>query len=406
MSKNANDVVIVGFARSPFDVFGGVLKSTPSAQLGEWEIRELLKRTGLAPEQIDEVNLGMCNQLEAGTQTNIIARQALLLAGLPDSTLSITLDRACCAGSTCLQQSWKNLKLGEVELSLVVGVENLSNTPYYFPSKYRWEGFRFGDVNAVDWLYGGGYKIQNPVAVDAGEVAVEYGITREMQDEWAVRSHKLYFEAFDRGDFADEIFPLTVPQGKKPPIIFDTDAAPRRNTSVEIISKLPTVYGSPTITAGNAPGMNAGVAGLVVTTRKKAEELELPIYAQLLRVASTANPPREIAVAPAAAIKKGLAVTGLKLEDMKVIEINEAFAAMPLVSTKILGEYDPIKIQKLRDITNVLGGAVAVGHPVGASGPRIAMQAINELRRRGGGYGVAAICGGLAQGDAMIFKVD
>jgi len=175
---------------------------------------------------------------------------------------------------------------------------------------------------------------------------------------------------------------------------------------VEIISKLPTVYGSPTITAGNAPGMNAGVAGLVVTTRKKAEELELPIYAQLLRVASTANPPREIAVAPAAAIKKGLAVTGLKLEDMKVIEINEAFAAMPLVSTKILGEYDPIKIQKLRDITNVLGGAVAVGHPVGASGPRIAMQAINELRRRGGGYGVAAICGGLAQGDAMIFKVD
>jgi acetyl-CoA C-acetyltransferase len=407
MAKKDDDIVIVAAARSPFDVFGGVLREVSSPVLGQWAIQEMLKRTGLKPEQIDEVNLGMCVQMEAGTHTNVIARQALLLAGLPPTTLSITIDRACCAGSTCMQQSWKNLKMGEVEISLVVGLESPSNSPLYIPAKYRFEGFRMGDVKIIDWLYGAGYKMQNPVSVDAGEVAVENGITREMQDEWALRSHKLYFEAYDRGDFKDEIFPVTVPaQGKKPPVVFDMDAGPRRDTTLEKLAKLSTVYGSPTVTAGNAPGVNTGTIGMVIMKRVTAQNLGLPILAELIRVVSTANPPREIAVAPFSAIRKAMQVTGLNLDDFKVIEINEAFAVMPLLSTKLLADGDPVKTEELRKRTNVLGGAVAVGHPVGASGPRIGMQCFDELRRRGGGYGVAAICGGLAQGDAMVFRVD
>jgi len=181
---------------------------------------------------------------------------------------------------------------------------------------------------------------------------------------------------------------------------------PRPGTSVEALAKLRTVYGSPTVTGGNAPGLSTGAAGVIVTTRKKAAELGLEAFATVVRVQSIATNHREIAVAPAIAIRKALQTTGLKLDDIKVIEINEAFAAMPLVSTKILAEGDETTTQKLRDITNMDGGAVALGHPVGASGLRITMHAMNILRRQGGGYAIAAICGGLAQGDAVVIKVD
>lgn len=404
---SSTDVVIVASARTPFDRFGGVTKNVPSVQLAAWTIAELVKRSGLPPERIDEVNLGQCVLLEAGTQTDIIARQALIKAGLPQETLSINIDRACCSSTTALQQSWKNLMLGEAEVSIAVGVENMSRTPYYLPPEYRWEGPRLGNAMLIDKLFELGYAGFGVLAVDAGEVAVEHGITREMQDEWAVRSHKLYGEAEARGVFREEIFPIEIAQGKrKPPIVLNRDTQPRPETKLEDLAKLPTVYGSPTVTAGNAPGMNAGAAGVVLTTRKKAEELGLKPLATLLRVVSIARPAREIAIAPAPAIQKGLAVTGLKLSDIKLIEINEAFAAMPLVSTKILGEGDGAKVKKLRDITNVNGGAIAIGHPVGASGLRITLTLINELRRRGGGYGVAAICGGLAQADCAVLRVD
>lgn len=407
MLGNPSDVVIVGYARTPFDKFGGVCREIPSAQLAEWTIRELLKRTGLGAEVIDDVNLGMTILLEAGTQTDVIARQALLRAGLRPETLSTTLDRACCSATTALQQSWKNLMLGEAEISIAIGVDNMSRVPLYLPPKARWEGTRMGHMQVTDMLN----ELQIPgfgiVAVDAGEVAVEYGVTREMQDEWAARSHRLYLEALANGYIDDELFPLEIPQGKnKPPIIFAADAGPRPGTSVEALSQLRTVYGSPTVTGGNAPGLSTGASGVVVTTRKKAAELGLEVFATVVKVQSIALKDRYIAVAPAVAIKTALEATGLTLEDIKCIEINEAFAAMPLVSTKILGEDDKVKIQKLRDITNMDGGAVALGHPVGASGLRITMHAMNILRRQGGGYAIAAICGGLAQGDAVVLKVD
>jgi hypothetical protein len=227
------------------------------------------------------------------------------------------------------------------------------------------------------------------------------------QDEWAARSHKLYCAAADKGYLAEEIFALEIPAGKgKPPVIFDKDASPRPDVSVEAMAKLPTIYGSPTVTPGNAPGLSTGAAGLVVTTRKKAAELGLEPMATVLKVVSHAIDPRLIAVVPAPTIQKALKIVDLTLDDMKTIEINEAFAAMPLVSTKILGEGDEVTIEKLRNKTNIDGGAIALGHPVGASGLRITMHLMNILRRQGGGYGVAAICGGLAQGDAVILKVD
>ena len=413
MSQKHDDIVIVAFGRSAFDKFGGVLKSTPTADLVTLMIKELLKRSGLNGEQIDEVNLGLCSLGEANTQSGIIARQGLLAAGLPNSTLSINIDRACCSSTTALQIACNNLKLGEAEICMAVGTDNQSNAPRLLPSKYRWEGEKLGTMQLLDPLFGAGWKAAKPVAVDAGEVALKYGVTREMQDEWAVRSHKRWFEAKERGYFDKEIFPIEVSQGKKKPsIVFDTDATPRRDTNMESLAKLQTVYGSPTCTAGNAPPYGAGVSGVIVTTRKKAEELGLPVYAQILRVQSIAAPPNDIATAPAFAIKAALEKTGLKLEDMKNIEINEAFAAMPLVSTKILGggdqekDGDLEKIQKLRDITNVNGGAVAIGHPTGASGIRLVMVCLQELKRLGGGYGVAALCGGLAQADAIVLKVD
>ncbi|HBW35154.1 thiolase family protein [Desulfosporosinus sp. BICA1-9] len=407
MSKNDNDIVVVSFARTAFDRFGGVTKNIPSSDLASWVIAELVKRSGLPSEAVDDVNLGQCILGEAWTQSDIIGRQALIKAGLREETISNNIDRACCSSTSALQLSWKNLMLGEAELSIAVGVDNMGRAPYYLPPERRWDGQRIGDMKLIDKLMNLGYAGFGVLAVDAGEVALEYGITREMQDEWAERSHALWGEADSKGYFKEEIFPVEISQGKtKPPIIFDRDQQPRPGTTVETLAKLPTANGSPTVTAGNAPGLNTGSAGVMVTTRKKAQELGLEPLATVLRVASIALKPRQIAVAPAPAIQKGLELTGLKLDDIKLIEINEAFAAMPLVATKILGDGDEAKIKKLRDITNVNGGAVAMGHPVGASGLRITMTLIAELRRRGGGYGVASICGGLAQGDAVILKVD
>lgn len=402
-----NDIVVIASARTPFDRFGGAAKNVASVDLVTWTIAELVKRSTLAPELIDEVNLGQCMLMEAGMHTNVISRQALLKAGLPQETLSINIDRACCSSTTALQQSWKNLMLDEAQISIAVGVENMGRTPYYLPPEYRWEGPRMGNLRLVDVLYGLGYPGFGVLAVDAGEVAMEYGITREMQDEWALRSHRLYSEAEARGVFQEEIFPIEIAQGKnKPPLILKHDTQPRPETTLESLARLPTIYGSPTVTAGNAPGMNVGAAGVILSTRRKADELGIKPIATLLRVASIARPAREIAVAPAPAIRKGLSLCGLELSDLRLIEINEAFAAMPLVSTKILGEDDENKVEKLRSITNVNGGAIAMGHPVAASGLRITLTLINELRRRGGGYGAAAICGGLAQGDAVIVRVD
>lgn len=405
MSKQANDIVVVEYARTPFDKFLGITANMHSIQFTTIMLKELIKRSGIKPEQVDEINLGSAYMAEMAIENNIPARQALEPAGFPVTTLSATIDRACCSSTTALQITWRNLRGGYTDLSFTIGTDNMSNVPLLFDPKLRHKGFRMGDFVLKDKLMAIGYG-DNVVAYDAGKVAVEHGVTREMQDEWSVGSHEKWGKAFDRGYFKEEIFPIEVPQGKSAPLVLEKDQSPRPGTNMEALSKLKTIYGSPTVTAGNAPGMNSGSSGIILTTRKKAEELGLKPLAKIIQIVSLADNYENIAVTPAAAIRKALKTADMKLDDIELIEINEAFAAMPLVSTKLLAEGDEGKWSYLKSITNVNGGAVAIGHPIGATGLRITGTLIRELRNRGGKFGVAAICGGMAQGDAVLVEVE
>ncbi|MFO7952931.1 MAG: thiolase family protein [Bacillota bacterium] len=416
--SNRDDVVVVAAVRTPFGRFGGAMKDVSSLELGVKAVEEVLKKAGCAKEMVDELYFGTCVLPENALETNVLGRQAVLKAGLPPETVSLTIDRACCSSMTALHLGYRSIKSGEVDVVIAVGAENMSRAPFLAP-EVRW-GQRLGPAQLIDPLYALGYADWSPVAVDAGEVALKYGVDREEQDRWALRSQKSYARALEEAKFADEIFPVEVSSGKKV-FTVEQDEQPRPDVTLEQLSKLPTVYGSPTVTAGNAPGMNTGAAALLIMSRKKAEELGSEILGAVRSTGSVALEPHLIAAVPAPAIEKALERSnGINLDQLSLIEINEAFAAMPLVSSKILAaggwqeisslenifeKVDHEKLEKLREKINVNGGAVAIGHPVGASGARIIMTLLLELRRRGGGYGAAAICGGLAQGDAVLVEV-
>ena len=406
--ETPREVVVVSALRTAFSKFGGVLRDFHSTDLGAMVIREVLNRASLPGEAVDMVYYGMCIQSEAAIEYNVNARQALLKAGLPPETVSLTLDRACCSSLTCVQMGFRDVRYGEADVVLAVGAENMSNTPFVLHN-VRW-ATGLAQPKVKDHLFPIGYTGHNALAKDAGDVALEHGIGREEQDAWAVRSQKRWAEANEVGKFRDELMSVEVPQRKGDPVIFDRDELPKPDTSVEKLARLTPVYGSPTVTAGNAPGLDAGASAVVLMSKQKARELGLTPLATILTVASVAREARYIASAPADAIQKALGQAGLGLDDMSLLEINEAFAAMPLVSSKILAdEYyggDADKLAALREKLNVNGGAVAIGHPVGASGARILMTLAYELRRRGGGYGACGICGGLAQADAAIIRVD
>jgi acetyl-CoA C-acetyltransferase len=269
-------------------------------------------------------------------------------------------------------------------------------------------GVRIGHIRLMDPMFELGYTAKGfaPVAKDAGEVALEHGVTREMQDAWALGSQEKYAKAFADGTFkvGEEIIPVIVPQRKGDPIVIERDESPRK-TSLEALAKLKTVYGSPTVTAGNAPPISAGASAILFMTGKKARKKGLRPLATIVDVAASATDPRKIAEIPAYSIEKVLKRSGMILDRMDMIEINEAFAAVTLTATKLLANGDEKRWNEIRNKTNINGGAIALGHPVGASAARITMHMAYELNRRGGGYGVAAICGGLAQGEAIILKV-
>jgi len=401
-----NNVVVVSAVRTPFGKFGGALKDVPSIELGAMVIREVLKRANVKGEEVEETYYGTAVIGEAALETDVPARQATLKAGMPPESISITLDRACCSSLDAVRLGFRAIRSGEIDIALAVGSDNMSRAPYVLPPDVRW-GKRLGSIQIWDGLFELGYKGFNPVSVDAGEVALEYGVTREDQDRWAYGSQMKYGKAFTEGRFkvGEELMRVEIPQRKGPPIIFEKDEFPKPETTLEKLAKLPTVYGSPTVTAGNAPGLDTGATAILIMSEKKAKEKGLKPLARITSMVATATTPRLIAAIPGFTIQAALEKAGLTLDQIDLIEINEAFAAMPLVSSKILAEGDSEKMKRLLEKTNVNGGAIAIGHPVGASGARILMTLIYELRRRGGGIGVASICGGLAQGGGAVVEV-
>jgi acetyl-CoA C-acetyltransferase len=405
---NSNDVVIVEAVRTPFGRFDGVLKTTLSMDLGVMVLKEIIRRTGVNPRDVDEVYYGTCIPAEYAIYTNVPARQITLLAGFPDDSISLTIDRACCSSMTALRLGYQVIKAGNAEIVIASGAESMGNTPLIASAaKVRW-GNKLGPLELEDVLFELGYSRKGfaPVATDSGEVAVEYGVTREMQDMWALQSHQRWFKAYEEGKYkvGEEVMSIEVPQAKGGPILFDRDEQPRKDSSSEKLARLNTVYGSPTVTAGNAPGMNSGASAIMIMSRKKAEEKGLKPLATIEAMQCAAGSPKYMACVPAIAIEKLLSRVGKTIDDMDLIEINEAFAAVTLVSLKILAKNNHDKMKELQEKTNVNGGAIAMGHPVGASGARVTMTLMYELMRRGGGNGVAAICGGLSQGEAVLLK--
>ncbi|MDD5723813.1 MAG: thiolase family protein [Syntrophales bacterium] len=398
------DIVIVSAVRTPFSKFDTAMKDIPSLDLAMIVMKEVIRRVGVKPEEVEEINYGGCIFAEMALEGDVPARQAALLAGFPAELISNTMDRACCSSMTTMRLSIYKARVGELKVGISVGAENMPRTPHLAPG-FRWMP-KIGYFPPLrDHLFEMGYKAKgfNALTVDAGEVALEYGVTRAMQDAWALQSQERYFAADAAGRFDEELTPVVVPNAKGD-IVINKDESPRK-TSMEALAKLGTVYGSPTVTAGNAPPLSAGATAVLFMTRSEAEKRGLKPIATVIDIAASATAAREIAVVPAITIQNVLDRNGLTIDDMKLIEINEAFAAMPLVATKILAKGDEKKWKELQEKTNVNGGAIAIGHPVGASGGRIMMHLARELERRGGGYGVAAICGGLAQGEAVILKV-
>jgi len=399
-----DDVVVVSALRTPFSKWGSVLREVHSSELGAKVIKESLNRVGMKGSDIDELYYGMCIQSEAALLYNVLGRQALLKAGLPNDLVSLTVDRACCSSLVCVQLGYRSILLGESQTCMAVGAENMSNTPVVV-NGHRW-GLGLTPLTMVDHLNPIMYVGYNSLAKDAGEGAASYGIGREMLDQWALGSQQKYQAAEKAGKFKDELIPIEVPQKRGPPIVFSKDDFPKPDTTLEGLAKLKPIYGSPSVTAGNSPGLDAGASAVIIMKRSKAEEMGIKPLATILSACSVAREPAKLSAVPGIAIQKALSKAKVSLDEISVIEVNEAFAAMPLVSTKILADGNEAKWQELMKKTNVNGGAIAIGHPVGASGARILMTMMYELRRRGGGLGACGICGGLAQGDAAVIRVD
>lgn len=394
MSKKS---VIVSAARTPFGRFGGALSSLPAVDLGAIAIRESIARAGIEPTEVEEVIMGMVLQGGAG---QIPSRQAAIKAGLAWDVRTETINKVCASGMRAITLADQIIRAGDAEVIVAGGMESMSNAPYALPKARN--GLRMGNGEIIDLMVYDGLTCafhNVHMAVHGSNVAKEYGISREAQDEWALRSHERAIAAIDAGRFADEIIPVSIPQKKGEAIIVDTDEGPRRDTSLEKLAKLPPVFTQDgSITAGNAPGVNDGAGAVVVMSEERAKALGKQPLATILGHAAVGQEAPYIATTPGLAIQALLKKTGLSIHDIDLIEVNEAFAAVVLTSGQIVG-WDPNKV-------NVNGGAIALGHPIGASGARIVMHLAYELKRRGGGLGIASICSGAAQGDAILIQVE
>jgi acetyl-CoA C-acetyltransferase len=391
------ETVVVGYARTPFGTFGGGLKDIPATDLGAHAIRHALIRAGVDGADVDYVYMGQVVQAGAG---QIPSRQASMKAGCPESVPSDTINKVCASSLRAVNIADMAIRLGESRIVVAGGMESMSQAPYLLAGA-RW-GLRMGDATLVDSVVYDGLTCSFGhchMGVYGSEVAKEFGITREAQDAWAYRSHQRALAAMDRGRLAEEIVPIDAPGKRGIPVTVTNDEAPRRDTSPEKLAALkPAFQPDGTVTAGNAPGLSDGATALVLMDRAEAERRGLDVLATIVSQAQVSEAPRYLHTVPARAGLKALQRVGLSVRDLALVEINEAFAAVTLTSIQV-AELDP-------DIVNVNGGAVALGHPIGASGGRILMTLIQELRHRGGGYGLAAICSGGGQGEATVVRVD
>jgi acetyl-CoA C-acetyltransferase len=387
--------VILGAARTPFGKMGGALSPVVATELGGTAISAALERAEVKPEQVEHVVFGQV--LQAG-QGQIPSRQAQIKAGIPKEVSSETVNKVCASGMRSAGMVDQSVRAGDLDLAVAGGMESMSQAPYLLPQARF--GFRMGDVKAIDAMTHDG--LTNPfsgkaMAEEASEVAEELELSRPDMDKFAVLSHERAVEATDEGRLPEEIVPVTV-KTKKAETTVEVDEAPRRETSLEVLAKLKPINEGGSHTAGNAPGVNDGAGALVLASDEWAKREGRKPLATIVAQAAVADDFPYLARTPANATKAALEKAGLSVDDIDLFEINEAFASVAINSMRMLG-VDEEKV-------NVNGGAIALGHPIGASGARLLTTLIHELRRRGGGLGVAAICSGGGQGDAVILEVN
>ncbi|MDR4936419.1 acetyl-CoA C-acetyltransferase [Rossellomorea marisflavi] len=393
----SNEVVIVSAVRTAIGTFNGSLKGVSAPDLGAIVIKEALNKAGVNPDQVDEVIMG--NVLQAGLGQNP-ARQASIKAGLPETVPAMTINKVCGSGLKTVHLATQAILAGDADIVVAGGMENMSMAPYLLNGAR--DGYKMGDQKVVDSMISDGLWCafnDYHMGVTAENLCDRYGLTREEQDEFAAWSQQKAVSAIEEGRFDDEIVPVEIPQRKGEAVVFRQDEFPRKGSTAEGLSKLrPAFKKEGTVTAGNASGINDGAAAVVVMSKKKADELGISPLVVIKGNASAGVDPSVMGIGPVAAVKKVMEKTGMSLEDMGLVEANEAFAAQSLAVDKEL-HFDKERL-------NVNGGAIALGHPIGASGTRILVTLIHEMKKRNVTHGLATLCIGGGQGVATIVELN
>jgi acetyl-CoA C-acetyltransferase len=396
--STTRDVVIVSAVRTPVGSFGGSLKGVGAVKLGVIAVKEAIQRAGIKPADVEEVILGCVLQAAQGQN---VARQVAIHSGIPQEVPALTVNKVCASGLRAVTLATQAIKAGDADIIIAGGTENMSDAPYAVPNA-RW-GYRMSDGKFLDvMIHDGLWEIFNGyhMGITAENIAEQWNLSREEQDEFGLASQQKAEKAIKEGKFKAEIIPVEIPQRKGDPKIFDTDEHPRLGTTREALAKLrPAFAKDGTVTAGNASGINDGAAALVIMSAEKAKEMGLTPMAKIISHASAGVDPKIMGTGPIPATKKALEKAGLKIEDMDLIEANEAFASQSLAVIKELG------MEGMLDKINIKGGAIALGHPIGCSGARILTTLLYGMKDVGAKRGLATLCVGGGQGAAIIVEM-
>jgi acetyl-CoA C-acetyltransferase len=394
MTSSTRSVIVTG-ARTPIGKFRGAFSGLKAVDLGAHAIRAAIERAGIAGEQVDYAIVGHVLQAGAGQITSL---QASIGAGLPKDVPAITINKVCLSGMSAIAMADQMIRAGEIEVAVAAGMESMTNAPFVLPRGR--DGARLGDAPLIDSMIHDGLWssfLEQHMGEGTDEVSAELGLTRAEQDAWAARSHQRAHDAWSSGRMAAEVVPVEVPRRRGGPVTIDRDEGIRPDTTSETLAGLkPAFRADGTITAGNASQISDGACAVVVMSEERAQELGVTPLAEVVAYGMSADRYPSLHTVPAIALERALKKSGLAASDLGLIEINEAFAAVPIHSARMLGVDE--------DIVNVNGGAVALGHPIGASGARIVLALLMEMHRRGVDLGGAAICGGGGQGDALVIR--